>query len=233
MKVLGLDCATRGCSAAVCVDGTIVGQRFDAMTRGQAEHLMSMVEGALGDAGLRVAALDHLAVTIGPGAFTGLRVAIATARGLSLASGVPVGGVTTMETLAFAARADIDDRSSTIVSLESRRQDVYLQMFTRSGEPADEVEAVTPDGLTAWFLSHDIGPAPVLVGDAAARVRSGLGNAISQLRIAAGPIIPDAADVAALAREKLLAGRALSDLVPLYLRPPDAALPQHGGRLRP
>ncbi|HEX7968463.1 MAG TPA: tRNA (adenosine(37)-N6)-threonylcarbamoyltransferase complex dimerization subunit type 1 TsaB, partial [Stellaceae bacterium] len=94
MSVLAFDSAGNGCSAAVLRDGQIAAHRFALMERGQAEALMPMIAAVLEEAAMPVEALDLIAVTVGPGAFTGLRIGLAAAQGLALASGVPALGIT-------------------------------------------------------------------------------------------------------------------------------------------
>ena len=99
LRILALDAATTACSAALWVDGKIVARRFQAMNRGQAEALLPMVAEVLAEA--QMTKPDLIAVTVGPGAFTGIRIGLAAARGLGLAWNIPVAGIST--TLALAA----------------------------------------------------------------------------------------------------------------------------------
>jgi len=234
MKVLGLDSATVACSAAVCDGGMLLSRRYEEMARGQSEALMPMVEDVMAEAGLRAGDLDLIAVTIGPGAFTGLRIAIATAVGLSLASGVNAAGVTTMEALAYAAKTQPQAAGTRqlVTALDSRRDDIYMQVFSEDGRALGDVEAVASDGLGAWAAGFGFKGPVTLIGDAADRVEG-----LARLHgLSVQPdfahSIPDAQHVAALAADKMAKGLPLRELRPLYLRPPDAVVPKHGGRLR-
>ncbi len=100
MRILALDTATSACSAALWHDGRVCARRLVRMERGQSEALMPMVLDVLAEAGCGFSQLDLLAVTVGPGAFTGLRIGLAAARGMALASGIPCLGVTTLEAVA-------------------------------------------------------------------------------------------------------------------------------------
>jgi tRNA threonylcarbamoyl adenosine modification protein YeaZ len=102
VSVLGLDATGSACSAALLRDDRALAHRFAAMERGQAEALVPMIASVLAEAALPVAALDLIAVTVGPGAFTGVRIGLAAARGLALASGVPALGVTSFAAVAAA-----------------------------------------------------------------------------------------------------------------------------------
>ncbi|SVB53720.1 uncharacterized protein METZ01_LOCUS206574, partial [marine metagenome] len=102
MKLLALDAATTSCSVACWSGGAVIAQREETAGRRQAEILMPMVQSAMREAGFDYNMLDLIAVTIGPGSFTGVRIGLAAARGIALASGLPLTGVTTLQALAAA-----------------------------------------------------------------------------------------------------------------------------------
>ena len=214
MLVLAIDTSTSACSAALWRDGTILAHRLRDMARGQSEVLIPMVAEVLAEAGLGFAALDLLAVTVGPGAFTGLRIGLAAARGLALASGLPLAGVTTP--LAVAAAVPAAERQGRIIvaAVDSRRDEAWVQAFDENLAPRGEVEALLPEQAASRFS----GPV-VLVGDAAPRLLA----LMPQAMMASSPGWPDAAVVAPLAAELWAKGEALAP-EPLYLRPPDVTL---------
>src|SRR5258708_33720112 len=100
VSVLGLDSAGNACSAAVLRWGRIVARRFAPMARGQAEALMPMIAATLAEAEMQASALDLIAVTIGPGAFTGLPLGPAAARGPAVATGVPAPAISSFAPVA-------------------------------------------------------------------------------------------------------------------------------------
>lgn len=106
MLVLSIDTALKGCAAALWRDGETVARTAEPMDKGQAERLAPLVAQVLGDAGVRPADLDRIAVTTGPGAFTGLRVGLAFARSFGLALQRPVLGFSTLQVLAAGAAAE-------------------------------------------------------------------------------------------------------------------------------
>jgi tRNA threonylcarbamoyladenosine biosynthesis protein TsaB len=223
VTVLGLDSAGNACSAALFGDGSVLARRFAAMERGQAEALLPMIAAVLEEARRPLASLDLIAVTIGPGAFTGLRIGLAAARGLALASGLPLFGITSFA--AVAAQVTPGERAgrSLGVALDSKRAEIYLQCFAADGEALTE-GALLPE--TAWRDALPAGPL-VLAGDAAPRLAAALGG--RDLRLAVGSGLADAADVARLAAAGWQRGTRPPSPRPLYLRPPDTTLPRQGG----
>src|SRR5690606_31806688 len=135
--VLSLDTALGACSAAVVAcsadDTRVLARAFELRARGHAEALAPMIADVMAAAGLDFGDLDRLAVTVGPGSFTGLRVGIATARGLALATGLPVVGITTLEAIA----ANVTEQESAtrgrrvVAVIDARRDEVYVEMFHR------------------------------------------------------------------------------------------------------
>ena len=99
MIILALDTAGVDCAAAVYDSGrnTVLGEASDMIGKGHAEHLIGIVDRALDQAGVTLSHIDRLAVTVGPGSFTGIRVGVAAARGFALSLDVPAVGVTTLE----------------------------------------------------------------------------------------------------------------------------------------
>jgi tRNA threonylcarbamoyladenosine biosynthesis protein TsaB len=218
MKVLALDTASAACSVALWADGVVVARRWEARDRGHAERLMPMVAEVLAEAGTPVAALDRLAVTVGPGAFTGLRIGLAAARGLAVATGLPVVGLTSFAVVAAAIPEAERRGRSVLVAVESRRAEGFLQRFDTDLSPVGPAEALTPAACAAWLPAG-----PLLVtGDGAAALRPVLA-ARPDTTFADGPGLPDAAVLAGLAAV-LPAGDGLPPR-PLYLRAPDATLP--------
>ena len=166
MKILALDSATGACSVALWQDGAVVARRFAAMDRGQSEVLIPMAREVLAEAGTDFPSIDMFGVTIGPGAFTGLRIGLAAARGMALASGRPLAGVSTFDAVAHGLPAGERREESVLVAVESRREDIFIQWFDSKLIPVGEARSVRPEDLV-------LPDTPVLVaGDAAARLHS-------------------------------------------------------------
>jgi tRNA threonylcarbamoyladenosine biosynthesis protein TsaB len=210
MKILAADTALGACSAALLQDGQVLAHRFTAMERGHAEALAPMVEEVM--RGHAFSTLDRLAVTTGPGTFTGQRVGLAFMRALKVALHVPLSGVTTLA--AMAAQAEDETGLARGVALhDAKRDEVYVEI--------DGVPRVLRFESAIEILRSCAGERFALAGTAAIRACEALADnaVLSQVRQ------PDALWVARLA-----ASMPPDDGVPrpLYLRAPDAKLP--GGR---
>lgn len=207
--LLAVDTCFGALSAAVLASETVLAQQWQAMERGHAEALAPMVEAVMAEAGLGFAALDKLAVTTGPGSFTGQRVGLAFMRGLRVALQKPLIGVTSLAAMAAEAMSETGLAQGAAVH-DAKRGEVYLETTVHSAR-------ILPFGDAAELLAA-LGPL-ALAGTAAPR----LGALCPQARVTA-ITAPNAVFVA-----KLAAGMEARGVPhPLYLRPPDAKLP--GGK---
>ena len=229
MRVLAFDSSGNGCSAAVVGDDEVLAHEFEAMAIGQAEQLLPMIARVMEAARIGFADLDCIAVTVGPGAFTGVRIGLAAAEGLALASGKPVLGLTSFETVAAAVPDAVIAAVAgagewhLVVALDSRRKELYLQAFDRKRIPVGSGALVPPQDWVSWLPDGTI----VFAGDGAGRLQSALAGRVG---IMAGIGTPDAVDLGRLARERWLRGERTERLKPLYLRAPDTTLPPPAGR---
>lgn len=134
MRVLAIDTALAACSAAVFDSEhvAIVASETLPMTRGHAEAVMPLIARVVDRAGIEFAALDRIAVTVGPGSFTGLRVGIAAARGIALATGKPAVGLSTLASFAAPLISE-DDSRQVVAAIDARHGHVYLQVFGSGG----------------------------------------------------------------------------------------------------
>jgi tRNA threonylcarbamoyladenosine biosynthesis protein TsaB len=224
--VLAFDTACDACSAALWQDGTVLAREFATMARGQSEALLPMIERVMAAAHLDFPALAGIGVTVGPGAFTGLRIGLAAARAIALASGKPAVGVTTLEAIAAALPPA---PGALIVAIDAKRDDLYVQSFVGGAawQPSSVAIAQLPGAVSVP------GGSVLMAGDGAARLFAALpAEARARATVIADHALPDAAIVARLAAARLASGAALASPRPLYLRPPDAKLPQDGGRIR-
>jgi tRNA threonylcarbamoyladenosine biosynthesis protein TsaB len=205
--ILALDTCVDACSVALWADGRAVAAISEPMVRGHQERLAPMVAETLDQAGVSPSALDRIAVTVGPGSFTGLRVGLAFARAMALALDRPCMGIGTLEAMALGA-----GRGFVAACLDARRERVYLQVF------ADGAPVMAPDQLDLAAASARLaelwtgGPAQ-LVGSGARLIASVLPSAAVQAHA-----VPDPLVIAALAAERSPGPPPR----PLYLRAPDA-----------
>jgi tRNA threonylcarbamoyladenosine biosynthesis protein TsaB len=173
------------------------------------------------EAAIDFTALALIAVTTGPGSFTGIRVGLAAARGLALASGLPILGVTAFEVLLAAVKPAERDGRMVVAAIDSRRGDLFIQGFAADGTPLGDPVAATPEALAGAVPPGRL----LLAGDGAARAATALqaSGRDTVTASAAGP--PDAAAVAAVALARWRPGELPPTPLPLYLRAPDVTLP--------
>ena len=225
MILLAFDTAQGALSAAIRDGEGEIASVFEERTRGHAEALMPMLETVLAEAALGFSDLDALAVTVGPGTFTGLRVGLAAARGIALARQLPLVGVTTLEAIAEPVAAEADE--TVLASFDARRDEIYMQAFSADRTPQTDPLLVNLGDAFA----HLPGAPLALVGTGSMLVAERLEAAGLRFRMAACRPQPDASVVARMALRRLEergfeAFRAVP--APLYIRAPDAKLP--GGR---
>ena len=204
------------------------------MSRGQSERLMPMVREVLSEAGANFSDLDLLAVTTGPGAFTGLRIGLAAARGMALAGDLACFGVTTLDAVAAGVSETERQKANVLVVLDSKRAEVYAQAFRSDLRPLSEAQALMPADLAALMENGEGDADRVLVaGDGAGQVIQALKDKGIEAVLSTAPGVPDAATVAAIAAERWSPDQPAEPLRPLYLRPPDAKASKNGGGIRP
>lgn len=204
------------------------------MSRGQSERLMPMVREVLSEAGADFPDLDLLAVTTGPGAFTGLRIGLAAARGMALAGDLACFGVTTLDAVAAGVSETERQKANMLVVLDSKRAEVYAQAFRSDLRPLSEAQALMPADLAALTANGEGDANRVLVaGDGAGQVIQALKDKGIEAVLSTAPGVPDAATVAAIAAERWSSDQPAEPLRPLYLRPPDAKASKNGGGIRP
>jgi tRNA threonylcarbamoyladenosine biosynthesis protein TsaB len=226
VKILALDSATVACSVAVWIDGAVVAAERAELPRGQAEALLPMVERVRAASDIAFAAFDRLAVTVGPGHFTGLRIGLAAARGLALATGRPLVGITTLAAVAAGVAVDEIGMARLVVALDSKRAEPYLQAFTADRRPLGPPVARLASAYAADLCAADPHAAFVVAGDAGGAVMAELqarGAAVTRAR---GPERPDAATVAALAATAPVPAEVPA---PLYLHAVETTSPKSAG----
>lgn len=215
MRVLALDAALGRCAAAVVVDRQTVAARHEDTVRGHAALLPVMASAVLDEAKLRATELDLVAVTVGPGSFTGIRAGLALAHGIAVAAGIPVVGVTVGEALSESL-PQLGDRHLWS-AIDNRRGNVFLE---RDGLVASvALESLPlPDGKVA------------LAGDAAIAVASRLAARDADVMLTDARL-PLVRHVAVAAERRFMGMLPPMAAQPLYVDQPEARLP--AGGLRP
>jgi tRNA threonylcarbamoyladenosine biosynthesis protein TsaB len=220
MLILAIDTALDACAAAVLdtSTGKIIAQESQPMKRGHAEALMPLLARVMKASGVAFAAVDRIAATTGPGSFTGLRVGLSAARGIALAAGKPVVGVTTLT--AYAAPIVSEDRGHPVISaIDARHDHIYYQVLGGDGSSLVKPK-VAP---IAEALEASRFGSPFLVGNAA-QILAGRWPADApppfQIDQQAAPDITWVAWMGAAVDPERAPAR------PYYLRAPDAKPPK-------
>ena len=224
MRVLAIDTALEACSVAVLDTerGTIIAHESLPMLRGHAEALIPLIARVLERARLTFSDIDRIAVTTGPGSFTGLRVGIAAARGIALAAGKPAVGLSTLAAYA-APFVAADDTLSVVAVIDARHDHVYLQVFGPGGRT---IVAPRLAPLREALRAAATG-APRLVGTAAATLAAAWPPGERPPSLVDARRAPDIDWVARLGAAAVETGVPPK---PLYLRAPDAQ-PQNAAQL--
>ena len=228
MRILAIDTCSEVCAAAIlgpketCVETSI------SMSRGHAERLPQIIADLLDQAGLSYRDLDRIAVTVGPGTFTGIRIGVSLARGLGLVLSIPVVGISTLAALSHTAIADGFGGDGVAVVLDAKRGEFYGQAFDEAGEElcppiVTDAEHVSDTVLDPWRseTTHDLQGAFALVGTGAEPLVTALPCLASHVRKHA-PLWPSIKSVAELGRRT---EPETAPAKPLYLRQPDAKPP--------
>lgn len=217
MKILACDTTHGTCSVALLDGDAVMAQGSDTEHSKQAERLFAVIGDVLARASCTYNDLGAVAVTIGPGSFTGVRIGIAAARGIALAADIPVIGVTSFESVA----QQVPEQSAIpiCVALDAKRGQAYVQSFSSTCEPLNEPQICDynevgqhmPQGV--FFLAG-----------------SGLTQIEDQLDFATvagkSDLLPEALSVARVAMRKYRGGQYEQSALPLYIRLPDAKVSQ-------
>ncbi len=224
MRVLAIDTALSACSAAVLDTrhAAVTASETIPMVRGHAEAVMPLIARVMDQAEMEFAQLDRIAVTTGPGSFTGLRVGISAARGIALAAGKPAIGLTTLASFAAPHIAE-NDSSTVVAAIDARHEHVYVQVFGAGGRTVVAPRIAPVREAVRAALG---GPTRV-VGSAAELIAAAWPKSeppptlVEQL---------SAPDIGWVARLGAAAADGHAPPKPLYLRAPDAQ-PQDAARL--
>ncbi len=216
MKLLAIETATESCSAALLADDAVT-ELNEIAPRQHTRLILPMVDSLLRDAELRIEELDAIAYGQGPGAFTGVRIALGVVQGLAFAHALPVVPVSSLAALAQQIAAD---HSNIAVAIDARMQEIYWGMFQRDEhglmQPVGEELVCAPDRITPPAVNscYGVGTGWQTYGETLA---TKFGDALIGYD---GARFPLASDVLTLARQRYETESAISvlDAAPVYLR---------------
>lgn len=227
--LLALETATDVCSVALAADGGVAGVAETLAPRSHAAMLAPLVRDLLAQHDIGTSDLSAVAVSAGPGSYTGLRIGASTAKGLAWTHGVPLIAVPSLEALAWGAQDVLAPGDVLVAAFRSRRGEAYVAAFMRSDDAF--VEAARPaalglDEIAGWLPEHD--GALWIVGEAGATVAGALGRPARLLD--PSRVRPSAAAVAALGWSRWRAGvvEDVAAFEPAYLR---AFVAERGGSI--
>jgi tRNA threonylcarbamoyl adenosine modification protein YeaZ len=218
MKLLAIDTAAGACAACIfdTASEAVTGRQVRDIGKGHAEHLMAVIEEAMREATVGFPEIGAVAVSVGPGSFTGVRVGVSAARGLALALRIPAIGVTTLEALAAETR-DLFGPRFVLAAIEAGRGEVHVALHDGEGNLCDGPKVATIEAAADLARRH----AAVLAGSAAPRIAAASGTPLE---------IGPAGATAAIASYARIAAERTGPHErprPLYLREADAR-PQEG-----
>lgn len=212
--LIAIETSTESCSAALLHDGALI-ERSELAPRRHAELILPMIESLLSEAGVSRRQIDAVAVGRGPGAFTGVRLAISVAQGLALALDIPVVTVSSLAALAQDANAAAGE---TILALiDARMGEVYAGMFRRANGSVEPISEETVGQAGALVLPH----VHRVVGTGWAVYRDVIASRLPVAPLFAdGARYPQARAIAQLAAPQFIAGHGLAPelALPVYLR---------------
>lgn len=213
--ILAFDTSAAHCAVALFSGGGVIAHHTETMARGQAEHLFPLLEKTLSENNLTWQSLTALAVGVGPGNFTGVRISVSAARGLALSLNIPALGITSFDIM--RGLADTDAATQEVISLNAPREQAYVQPFAQ-GKPQSPPQQIDPANPPANLAR------PGLI------VR---GYRAHDIAVALGANFKDAAltdiaqRIAEIAHRRLVSKQDYpAKPSPLYVRPADASPPR-------
>ncbi len=213
LRLLAIDTCLGACSAAVAVEGGVPAASYEERRTGHAEAIVPMIEAVLAHAGVPPNSLERIAVTIGPGTFAGMRIGLAAAEGLKLATGaalIPVSSLWAIGQRVLAAQGPFHQPLA--IAVDAGRGQVYLELMDGSGEPMDGPVLIDVGAAIALVAGKEV----LLAGSGALQIA---GSAPE--RVVAGAFEPRAGDFAVAAGcLPIVTG----PVRPLYFRPADAVV---------
>jgi tRNA threonylcarbamoyladenosine biosynthesis protein TsaB len=236
VRILAVETSTLTGGTALLEGDTVVAECRLSLAVTHSERLLPAVDHVLQASGLRLADVDALAVSVGPGSFTGLRIGLSTMKGLAFATGKPLCGIPTLDALAWGLPFA---ESPVCPILDAKKGEVYCALYRTAGgrlERLWDYRVVAPEALAAALAQEQPGPV-VFLGDGATPFAPVLRRLLGDAARFAPPAqrLPSAVTVADLARAALERGESMDPaaLAPLYLRRSEAELGRERQGVRP
>jgi len=213
-RILAVDTCTSKCSVAITEDNTVLYSKVLDMPRGHSEALFTMIENALEEANLDIDNIDAFACSVGPGAFTGIRVGVSSIKALSLASGKPAIGVPSAEALIYG----LPEEETTLVALESKRKDVYWQLFDKNKKPINDMSLSLASDVAESLKDEEL----LVIGDGYKHFETLISGA--KFKSDFNYVLPE--NIAFVALEYWNNNRENIKCDPIYLRDADVSKPK-------
>ena len=220
-KILCFDVSNNNCSVAIARGQEILSFKQELTPSIQAEKLMIMIESAFKEAAMDYSDIDYLAVTVGPGSFTGIRIGLAAAKGLLYASNIEGVAITNFEAAFYRLKMQVKEFDSAIIMLNAYRNQLYVQQFFQDGTMLDPM-LIDSDSIKA-YLENQSGRV-VCTGSGLKEVYAPIKDMNRLVLLPRFPIVR-AIHIARYADDKINAGR-IDSIEPLYIRPPDSIPPK-------
>jgi tRNA threonylcarbamoyladenosine biosynthesis protein TsaB len=220
LTVLAFDTVTSVCAVVVWHKGVVLAKASKISRNEHAEVLVPMIEAVMAEASVRYSDLELLAVTVGPGAFTGIRIGLATARSLALASKLPLVGITNFDGLVHGISQHERKGRKILVVLETKRADFYVTLFEEDLSIIEGPKTVDAAGLCTLAENQSI----LVLGDAAERGIEVLKKMSHNIIKSTSGDNVDLGVVAKLAVDVVASGTPITRPSPLYLKPPNVTL---------
>ncbi len=223
MRICGVDTSTALGSVALVEDGVVVAEDARRVSNAHGESLLPMIDEVFAKAGWKPADVARWCVGVGPGSFTGVRIGVATVKGIVLATGAELVGVGSLEAMAaLVPDAGSGERARVILSaVDAIRGELYVQAL---GAVRSEPVCLRPEAIGAWLDGLTDAPEVVVVGEAAAKIPPLPGRSVVGSFTSGEHALPHARGVALVGRSLPPVAPAL--LEPVYVRPPEITTPK-------
>ncbi len=225
MHTLAVDSSQSACTVALFKDGELLDQLTESTPGKQAEQLVMLCNKLLNAHHMDYGDLDLLAGTVGPGSFTGIRIGLAALTGINIPLQRPTYGVTTLQAMAYAANQNLNDKKRLRVCIDARRDEWFVQDFAPS--PTLPQAISEPQLLSLNELKALDGDGIVYVSNAPET----LAGLLRSENVHSTPIFPEAGHAGAYAYRAFTLKPESIPLLPVYIRKPDAKIPEHAQKL--